>query len=218
MVTLKLTLKSKKPSNVYALNGKAYRLQPGSNTLTLEYNDYLSLAKALGIKPVENPDAQKKSSKHTPSKTVKSEPKKADDKPVKESAPAAEEPVREDTPVIDESVKENTPAVDEQVEEHVTDESTAEDAPAIEDAPAVEEPADEPVEEPAVEDASAPADDVAPDEAPVDNEPTEENKTVDYTTWSYTKLKAEYKRITGSNCKLKKAEVIQFLQEHDSDV
>lgn len=45
-------------------------------------------------------------------------------------------------------------------------------------------------------------------------EPVKES--VDYTTWSYTKLKAEYKSITGNPCKLKKDEVIAFLQEHDN--
>ena len=39
-------------------------------------------------------------------------------------------------------------------------------------------------------------------------------KGVDYTSMSYTKLKAEYKRITGKQCKLKKDELIKFLQEH----
>lgn len=46
-------------------------------------------------------------------------------------------------------------------------------------------------------------------------EPEKEN-TVDYSTWSYTKLKNEYKRITGKSCKLKKEEVIEFLQEQQN--
>lgn len=37
---------------------------------------------------------------------------------------------------------------------------------------------------------------------------------IDYTTWSFTKLKAEYRELTGKPCKLKKDEVISFLQEH----
>ena len=49
-VQLKLKLNSKVPTKVYATNGKHYMLQPGSNVLSLEYNDYVSLTKALGIK------------------------------------------------------------------------------------------------------------------------------------------------------------------------
>lgn len=37
---------------------------------------------------------------------------------------------------------------------------------------------------------------------------------IDYTTMSYTQLKAEYKKVTGSGCRLKKDEIIAFLQEH----
>ena len=42
----------------------------------------------------------------------------------------------------------------------------------------------------------------------------EDSKEADYASMSYTKLKAEYKRITGKQCKLKKDELIKFLQEH----
>lgn len=38
----------------------------------------------------------------------------------------------------------------------------------------------------------------------------------DYSTWSYNELKAEYKNITGNNCRLKKGEIIAFLQEHEN--
>lgn len=147
MVKLKLTLKSKHSSTVYAANGKSYRLQPGSNMLNLEYEDYLALAKSLGIKPVEN--------------------KKDEDK-----APEKEELKQE---------------------------------PAKEEAKPAES---EPVAEP----------EGAPSEEPVAEEPVKEDaKEVDYSTWSYTKLKAEYKAITGKACKLKKDEVIAFLQEHNSN-
>ena len=42
----------------------------------------------------------------------------------------------------------------------------------------------------------------------------QEVKEADYASMSYTKLKAEYRRITGKQCKLKKDELIKFLQEH----
>ena len=42
----------------------------------------------------------------------------------------------------------------------------------------------------------------------------EDSKEADYASMSYTKLKAEYKRITGKQCKLKKDELVKFLQGH----
>ena len=42
----------------------------------------------------------------------------------------------------------------------------------------------------------------------------QEAKEADFSSMSYTKLKAEYRRITGKQCKLKKDELIKFLQEH----
>ena len=47
-----------------------------------------------------------------------------------------------------------------------------------------------------------------------EQEVKEDSKKSDYASMSYTKLKAEYKRITGKQCKLKKDELIKFLQEH----
>jgi hypothetical protein len=34
---------------------------------------------------------------------------------------------------------------------------------------------------------------------------------------SYTELKAKYKEVTGKSCKLKKDEIIAFLQEHSDN-
>lgn len=178
MVQLKLTLKSKKPSNVYALNGKAYRLQPGQNTLNLEYDDYVSLAKALGIKPVDKDASQNKNSaRQEPVKKV--EDKLAD---IKQDAPlpASEpEPLPESEP---EPIHEQAPGSEP---EHIPESES----------------------EPDADDSNE-----STDNADEDNN---DAKGIDYESWSYTKLKAEYKRITGRNCKLKKAEVIQFLQEHN---
>ena len=57
-------------------------------------------------------------------------------------------------------------------------------------------------------------DEIASEESVVEEH--EKENTVDYSTWSYTKLKNEYKRITGKSCKLKKEEVIEFLQEQQN--
>lgn len=181
MIQLKLKLNSKKPTTVYAVNGKTYLLNPGSNVLNLEYDDYLSLAKALGIKPVENKKAEKKEEKK-----VENEPavvKKVDKKdPEPEKA---EEKV--ESPAKDE------PAPVEDTEK--------EEAPAKEEVPAEEPVKEEAKSEAPVEDAKAEAKAEAAEE-------------VDYSTWTLKQLKAAYKELTGETCKLKKDEVIAFLQEH----
>lgn len=163
MVQLTLNLKSNRPSTVYSYNGKSYRLQPGSNTLNLEYEDYLALAKALSIKPVANDT----------SKNIKEDPIK--EEPVEE--PAKEEHTElAETPVADEVVKEPEPIKEEALESNSLEEAVIEEKESSDD----------------------------------DKEP----EAIDYSTWSYTKLKAKYKSITGNSCKLKKDEVIAFLQEY----
>lgn len=163
MVQLTLNLKSNRPSTVYSYNGKSYKLQPGSNTLNLEYEDYLALAKALSIKPVANDT----------SKNIKEDP-------IKEEQ--VEEPAKEEhkelveTPVADEVVKEPEPIKEEALESNSLEEAVIEKKESSDD----------------------------------DKEP----EAIDYSTWSYTKLKAKYKSITGNSCKLKKDEVIAFLQEY----
>lgn len=122
MIQLKLKLNSNKPTTVYAANGKTYQLNPGSNVLNLEYEDYLSLAKALGIKPVDN--------------------KKQEEPENKEK--------KEDNPSEEQGV------------------------------------------------------DLV-------------NEGVDYSAWPLKQLKSEYKKITGENCKLKKDDIISFLQERTSN-
>jgi len=49
-----------------------------------------------------------------------------------------------------------------------------------------------------------------------DTTDTEDAAHTDYSTWTYNELKAEYKNITGNNCRLKKGEIIAFLQEHEN--
>lgn len=49
----------------------------------------------------------------------------------------------------------------------------------------------------------------------VEEQPSfEDSKSTDYASMSYNKLKAAYKELTGKSCKLKKEDVIEFLQEH----
>lgn len=170
MIQLTLKLNSKKPATVYAVNGKTYSLKPGSNTLNLEYEEYLSLAKALGIKPVDN----KKDEIPVPVTEVKE-----DTKPTKECAPmeeAKEEPMRVEESLVAEK-------------EHETEEVSAEEQ-------ALEAESENYSNENNV------------------TEETTDTKEVDYSTWTLKQLKAKYKELTGETCRLKKDDVISFLQEH----
>lgn len=164
-----LNLKSKHSSRVFANNGKSYKLKPGSNTLNLEYDDYVSLATALGIKPIEPEENQDKIEEPKVENQPKEEVKDSEDKVEDHKEEAVEESV----------------ATTEVNETHdTTDNTTAEESHPSEEPETVEEP----------------------------------KPVVDYSTWSLTKLKAEYKAITGTTCKLKKDEIIAFLQERNSNV
>lgn len=153
MIQIKLNLNSKHSTKFYAFNGKAYILKPGSNTLNLEYEDYISLAKALGINPIEN-------------------------KPI-------EDTVEQDKSEI-EDIRDN-----------------------------IEKTCTEPISEPLSEIDASSVDNNYTESENASSEPLveEQAKLIDYSSWSTTKLKAEYKKITGNTCKLKKEEIINFLQE-----
>ena len=152
MIQLKLKLNSKKPTTVYAANGKTYQLNPGSNVLNLEYEDYLSLAKALGIKPVDNKKQEE------PENKEKKEDNQAE---VKEESENKEDKAEEQEELDNKEKKEDNTS-----------------------------------EEQAVDLVNAGA---------------------DYSAWSLKQLKSEYKKITGENCKLKKDDIISFLQERTSN-
>ena len=179
MIQLKLKLNSKKPTTVYAVNGKSYLLNPGSNVLNLEYEDYLSLAKALGIKPVDN----KKNDNVSQEKEEKKQEVKSAQK---------EEPAKEETPAEPEEMEDQKSEV--KAESHIKE--SAEEF--------------ENVEEHKEDEAS---------EDKIESEPVEESTSsdVDYSSWTLKQLKAAYKKITGENCKVKKDDVISFLQEHQSN-
>ena len=165
MIQLKLKLNSNKPTTVYAANGKTYQLNPGSNVLNLEYEDYLSLAKALGIKPVDN--------------------KKQEETENKEK--------KEDNPSEKQEETENK---EDQAEVKKEPENKKDQAEKQEELENKEKKEDNPSEEQEV--------DLV-------------NEGVDYSAWSLKQLKSEYKKITGENCKLKKDDIISFLQERTSN-
>ena len=94
-------------------------------------------------------------------------------------------------------------------EEPVSDTSTARPDETLSDEHADESEVSTDEQE-VKEDASLDESEVSEDEQEV----KKDSKKSDYASMSYTKLKAEYKRITGKQCKLKKDELIKFLQEH----
>lgn len=95
-------------------------------------------------------------------------------------------------------------------EEPVSDTSTVKSDETSQDEHTDESEVSTDEQEDGQEDASLDESEVSEDEQEV----KEDNKEADYASISYTKLKAEYKRITGKQCKLKKDELIKFLQEH----
>lgn len=182
MIQLKLKLNSNKPTTVYAANGKTYQLNPGSNVLNLEYEDYLSLAKALGIKPVDNKKQEEPENKEDRAE-VKEE---SENKEKKEDNQAEEQEETEN--------KEDNPA--EEQEEQEEPENKEDKTEWQEELENKEKKEDNPSEEQEV--------DLV-------------NGGVDYSAWSLKQLKSEYKKITGENCKLKKDDIISFLQERTSN-
>lgn len=184
MIQLKLKLNSKKPTTVYAANGKTYQLNPGSNVLNLEYEDYLSLAKALGIKPVDNKKQEEPENKE-----------KKEDNPSEEQEEHENKENKEDKAEVKKETenKEDQTEVKEEQEETENKEDKAEEQEELDNK---EKKEDSPSEEQAVDLVNAGA---------------------DYSAWSLKQLKSEYKKITGENCKLKKDDIISFLQERTSN-
>ena len=169
MIQLKLKLNSKKPTTVYAANGKTYQLNPGSNVLNLEYEDYLSLAKALGIKPVDNKKQEE------PENKEKKEDNQAE---VKEESENKEDKAEEQEELDNKEKKEdNTSEEQEELDNKEKKEDNTSEEQAV---------------------------DLV-------------NAVADYSAWSLKQLKYEYKKITGENCKLKKDDIISFLQERTSN-
>lgn len=192
MVQLKLSLKSKRPTTLYSSDGKSYRLLPGSNTLNLEYEDYLALAKTLGLKSILPPQASDPKPATTPSVPEVNETPVEDTSPEASEETHAEEPVVNDVSVLEDSANDNVEDVeDTSVEEPVVEETPAEDIVATED----DKDGEAPVEK---------------------DEPV--NTTVDYDSMSYQELREEYKRITGVGRNLKREALIAFLQEHANNV
>ena len=192
MVKLQLTLKSDKPNFVHALNGKSFKLQPGANTLILEYDDYVSLATALGIKPIDNEikqDVECSRDDHLDTHEQACTHDEALDEHTFEtldSSTETEQPINTDNADNTDNV-DNVDSTEQEIIEN-TDESSQ--GVEIEDS----------VESNTVE---------------VETEAKKE--LIDYSSWPISRLKSKYKSVTGNVCKLKKDEIIEFLQNKDKD-
>ena len=192
MVKLQLTLKSDKPNFVHALNGKSFKLQPGANTLILEYDDYVSLATALGIKPIDNEIKQDV------------ECSRDDHLDTHEQACTHDEALDEHAFETLDSSTETEQHIDvdnaDNVENNDNTDSTEQDT--IENT-------DEPSQDAELEDS------IESNTAEVETEAKKE--LIDYSSWPISRLKSKYKSVTGNVCKLKKDEIIEFLQNKDND-
>ena len=189
MVKLQLTLKSDKPNFVHALNGKSFKLQPGANTLILEYDDYVSLATALGIKPIDNEIKQDV------------ECSRDDNLDTHEQACTHDEALAEPALETVDSSTETEQHIDvDNVENNDNTDSTEQDT--IENT-------DESSQDAELEDS------IESNTAEVETEAKKE--LIDYSSWPISRLKSKYKSVTGNVCKLKKDEIIEFLQNKDKD-
>ena len=195
MVKLQLTLKSDKPNFVHALNGKSFKLQPGANTLILEYDDYVSLATALGIKPIDNEikqDVECSRDDHLDTHEQACTHDETLDEHAFEtldSSTESEQPINAD----------NTDNTDNTDNDDKTDSAEQE----------IIENTDESSQDAELEDS------IESNTTEVETEAKKE--LIDYSSWPISRLKSKYKSVTGNVCKLKKDEIIEFLQNKDKD-
>ena len=198
MVKLQLTLKSDKPNFVHALNGKSFKLQPGANTLILEYDDYVSLATALGIKPIDNEikqDVECSRDDHLDTHEQACTHDETLDEHAFEtldSSTESEQPINADN-------TDNTDNTDNADNDDKTDSAEQE----------IIENTDESSQDAELEDS------IESNTTEVETEAKKE--LIDYSSWPISRLKSKYKSVTGNVCKLKKDEIIEFLQNKDKD-
>ena len=189
MVKLQLTLKSDKPNFVHALNGKSFKLQPGANTLILEYDDYVSLATALGIKPIDNEikqDVEYSRDDHLDTREQACAHNESSDEHAFEtldSSTETEQPINTDDVESDDNTDSNE-------QETIENKDESSQSAELEDS-------------------------IESNTAEVETEAKKE--LIDYSSWPISRLKSKYKSVTGNVCKLKKDEIIEFLQNKDND-
>lgn len=186
MSKIKFKLKSVCTTYVKDIKGKLYKLNPGLNTLELERDDYVSLATALGIRVKHKSDTVAKDS---------SDSINHNEHHVSESD---QQPTVKD--IVDDTAKDTLDNTDKYTVDDVVKDS-------------VDDVDKNTVDGTSNSDTTDTADIDTNDEV-VDD--LDNSDVIDYSSWSYNKLKSEYKKITGTNCRLKKGDVIAFLQEHSN--
>lgn len=198
MVKLQLTLKSDKPNFVHALNGKSFKLQPGANTLILEYDDYVSLATALGIKPIDNEikqDVECSRDDHLDTHEQACTHDEALDEHALETVDSSTE-TEQHIDVDNVDNVENSDNTDSTDNIDSTEQNTIENT-------------DESSQDAELEDSI--------ESNTVEVETEAKKELIDYSSWPISRLKSKYKSVTGNVCKLKKDEIIEFLQNKDKD-
>jgi hypothetical protein len=208
MAKVKISLRSVHNTEVKLSTGTVVKLAAGKNVVELDQEDYEALVKKLGYKipqkPAEAPKVENcpKINKHIieelterlKNKNKLKTSEEVEDTPV-ENVEATQTESTEDKPVeTTESAEVNSTECSEVAQAETASTEATEDK-------TVEATEDKPVE--------------ATEDKPAENV-EDTKKELDYTSMSYNELKAEYKRVTGQSCKLKKAEIIQFLQEHNN--
>lgn len=198
MVKLQLTLKSDKPNFVHALNGKSFKLQPGANTLILEYDDYVSLATALGIKPIDNEIKQDVECSHDDHLDTHEQACTHDEALDEHALETLDLSTETEQPINTDNTDnaDNTDSTDNTDNADSTEQDTIENT-------------DESSQDAELEDS------IESNTAEVETEAKKE--LIDYSSWPISRLKSKYKSVTGNVCKLKKDEIIEFLQNKDKD-
>ena len=200
MTKVKISLRSVHNTEVKLSTGTVVKLAAGKNVVELDQEDYEALVKKLGYKipqkPVEEPKVENcpKINKHIIEEFTERLKNKNKSKTTENTEDKPTENV-EDTQVENVAPTQAETVEDKPVE---NTESTETNSTESSEVTQVEDTQTEEVEDKSAENVE------------------DTKKELDYTSMSYNELKAEYKRVTGQTCKLKKAEIIQFLQEHDN--
>ena len=195
MTKVKISLRSVHNTEVKLSTGTVVKLAAGKNVVELDQEDYEALVKKLGYKipqkPAEAPKVENcpKINKHIIEELTER---------LKNKNKLKTSEATEDTPVENVEATQVEDTEDKSVE---TAESADVNSTESSEVVQTEDTADKSVE--------------TTEDKPAENV-EDTKKELDYTSMSYNELKAEYKRVTGQSCKLKKAEIIQFLQEHSN--
>lgn len=202
MSKVRFKLRAARTLTVRSLNDKLYELKTGINILELEYDEYVALLGALNITPrvKRNDDTGElyTSSLNTNDSTDSITSNTVDNTDHDEDN-SADSPSTSDKDSLDKSESEEleNKSVDSSI--NSLDVNTQESDSDSASDNAINDKVDN-IDE-----------DVNSNNHNVDN--TNKTSSVDYASMTYAQLKDEYKKITGKGCRLKRDDLIKFLQE-----